>query len=142
MSEDKCGLCTIVCGGAVLACGIIFLGIVNIWSIVELANHWTLFGENCIKMRNMMLAYIILSFLGSSNSKIKDNKTKAIVLTIWYGAMSIATGILYVGSYQNQLCKSFTETTDIYWVSLSQFIITTIIAFGSLVASIILCCIS
>ena len=142
MTEDKCGLCTIVSGGVILVFGIIFLVIVNIWSIVELANHWTLFGENCIKMRNMMLAYIIISFLGSSNSKIKDNKTKAIILTIWYGAMSIATGILYVGSYQNQQCKSFIETTDIYWVSLSQFIMTTTIAFFSFIASIILCCIS
>jgi len=142
MDEDKCGLCTIVCGGVVLACGIIFLVIVNIWSIVELFNNWTLFGENCIKMRNMMLAYIILSFLGTSNAKNKNYKAKAIVFFIWYGAMSIATGILYVGSYQNQQCKNFINSTDIYWVSLSQFIMTTIIAFVSLVASIIICCTS
>tara|TARA_B100000900_G_scaffold393250_1_gene389533 strand:- start:423 stop:857 length:435 start_codon:yes stop_codon:yes gene_type:complete len=138
MEDGKCKTCGFITGITLLVGGIIFIVLVNIWSIVELANHWNEFGDNCLEMRSMMLAYIIISFLGISNGKTKDEKVKLISLLIWYGVMSICLGIFYVGNYPNQQCMDFITSNNIYWLSLSQFILVTIIATFSLIATILL----
>ena len=89
-------------------------------------------------MRNMMLAYIIITFLSSCTYKNKNNKQLTISILIIYGLFTIFLGIYYQGNYNNQQCFDFIITTNIYWLSLSTFIICCLFTFLSIIATIIL----
>ena len=130
--------CGIITGSGILVSCIIFIIIINVWSMVELANHWDEFGNNCPTMRNMMLAYIIITFFSSCTYKNKNNKQLTISILIIYGLFTIFLGIYYQGNYNNQQCFDFIITTNIYWLSLSTFIICCLFTFLAIIATIIL----
>ena len=47
VEKSNSATCGITTGSGILVSCIIFIIIINVWSIVELANHWDEFGNNC-----------------------------------------------------------------------------------------------